>query len=175
MFFLRDLLCLSSGRLDCLDKAYNSIDIIRELLLYYGKELKWASILMWNSTVNAFSNGLIKTDDELLNKDGDVIRLGIMNSGKCIGLLSFTYTNNSVYEVSYFITERFRGKSDISSLLDLVRQLADKHSIDLVARTTDENFKSKHLIEEHLKLTFYGKDNNNNNLFGRSGYSWRKL
>ena len=168
MFFLRDLLCLSSGRLDCLDKAYNSIDIIRELLLYYGKDLKWASLLMWNNTVNAFNNGLIKTDCELLNKDGDVIRLGIMHSGRCIGLLSFTYVNSKMYEVSYFITESFRGKSDVSSLLDLVRQLADKHRLELVARTNDENFKSKHLIEEHLKLTFCGKDNNNNNLFGRS-------
>lgn len=167
MLFLRDLLCLSSGRLCSLLDASNSLKVVEELLTYYDRSAKLANILIKNSTNNRFINGIIKDDSEILKDYGDVIRFAIMSSNNCIGLLGITYRGHMKYEVSYFISKDFRGKSNISSLLDLVKNVADRYSISLIARTTDDNLKSRHLIEEHLKLTFYCRDKDNNNLFRR--------
>ena len=168
MSFFSDLLCLSSGRVVCLDSVDGSIDIVRELLRFYNKKESYAGLLMWYSTVCAFKDGKIKSDTEILHQKGEVLRLAIANEGKCIGLLGFNYKEYKVYEISYFITSEVRGKSNISNILDLVRDLADKHKIELIARTSDDNFKSRHLIEEHLKLSFKYKDKNNYNLFRRT-------
>lgn len=168
MSFFSDLLCLSSGRVVCLDSVDDSIDIIKELLRFYNKKESYAGLLMRYSTVCAFKDGKIKPDTEILNQKGEVLRLAIANEGKCIGLLGFNYKEYKVYEISYFITSEVRGKSNISIILDLVRDLADKHNVELMARTSDDNFKSRHLIEEHLKLSFKYKDKNNYNLFRRA-------
>lgn len=165
MLFLRDLLCLSSGRLCSLLGASNSLEVVGELLTYYGRSAKLANILIKNSTDNRFINGIIKDDSEILKDCGDVIRLAIMNSNNCIGLLGITYRGYMKYEVSYFVSKDFRGKSNISSLLDLAKNVVDMYNIRLIARTTDDNLKSKHLIEEHLKLTSYCRDKDNNILF----------
>lgn len=168
MGFFSDLLCLSSDRVVCLDSVDGSIDIVRELLRFYNKKESYAGLLMWYSTVCAFKDGKIKSDTELLRQKGEVLRLAIANEGKCIGLLGFNYKEYKVYEISYFITKEFRCKSNISNILDLVRDLADKHNVELMARTSDDNFKSRHLIEEHLKLSFKYKDKDNYNLFRRT-------
>ena len=154
MGFFSDLLCLSSGRVVCLDSVDGSIDIVRELLRFYNKKESYAGLLMWYSTICAFKDGKIKSDTEILRQKGEV--------------LGFNYRNYKVYEISYFITSEVRGKSNISNILDLVRDLADKHKIELIARASDDNFKSRHLIEEHLKLSFKYKDKNNYNLFRRT-------
>lgn len=168
MSFFSDLLCLSSGSVVCLDSVDGSIDVVRELLRFYNKKESYAGLLMWYSTVCAFKDGKIKSGTEILHQKGEVLRLAIANNGKCIGLLGFSYRKHKVYEISYFITKEVRGKSNISNILDLVRDLADKHKIELIARTSDDNFKSRHLIEEHLKLSFKYKDKNNYNLFRRT-------
>ena len=164
--FIKDILCLCGDRVFRLDKFSNSIDIIEELLKYYNKDTSYCNYILNKTITLAFDKDGLRFDKEILSNKGDVVRLAIVSDNICIGILSFTYVRDRAYEISYFITSYYRGNSNISNLLDKVRYIAIKNSISLFAKVKDNNFKSRHLIENHLQLKFICKDKNNISVFG---------
>jgi hypothetical protein len=164
--FINDILCLCGDRVFRLDKFSNSIDIIEELLKYYNKDTSYSNYILNKTITLAFDKDSLRVDNEILSNKGDVVRLAIVSDNRCIGILSFTYVKDRVYEISYFITSFYRGNSNISSLLDKVQHIAIKNNINLLAKVNDNNFKSRHLIENHLQLKFICKDKNNISVFG---------
>lgn len=164
--FIKDILCLCGDRVFRLDKFINSIDIIEELLKYYNNDTSYSNYILNKTITLAFNKDNLRVDREVLSTKGDVVRLAIVSDNRCIGILSFTYVRDRTYEISYFITSRYRGNSNISSLLDKVKHIAIKNNISLLAKVKDNNFKSRHLIENHLQLEFMCKDKNNISVFG---------
>jgi len=164
--FIKDILCLCGDRVFRLDKFSNSIDIIKELLRYYNKDTSYSNYILNKTITLAFDKDSLRVDREMLSTKGDVVRLAIVSNNRCIGILSFTYIRDRTYEISYFITSCYRGNSNISDLLDKVKQIAIKNNISLLAKVKDNNFKSRHLIENHLQLKFMCKDKNNISVFG---------
>lgn len=164
--FIKDILCLCGDRVFRLDEFNNSIDIIEELLEYYNKNTSYSNYILNKTITLAFDKDGLRVDTEILSNKGDVVRLAIMSDNRCIGILSFTYVRDRAYEISYFITSRYRGNSNISGLLDKVKHIAIKNNISLLAKVNNNNFKSRHLIETHLQLKFMCKDKNNISVFG---------